>query len=143
MAIYSLSIQTTVGTTTVPALDYQGATGNNPKLMEYGLCNGAATQCTYGLGRSANTPTQTGTTLVQAENPGDPAGKTTAAVTWSTAPTVPPIFLRRPIIPATIGAGIIFTFPRGLTLVGAGPSLVLWNIAASSAVMNNWAVFDE
>jgi len=143
MAIYSVSNQTTVVTTTVPSFDFQGATGNNPKLMELGYCNGAATQCTYGIGRSANTPTQTGTVLVQAENPGDPAGKTTTAVTWSTAPTVPSVYLRRPFIPATIGAGIIFTFPRGLTLVGAGPSLVNWNIAASSAVMNYWAVLDE
>ena len=143
MAIYSVSAQTTVGTVTAPACDLQGASGNNPKIMEIGYCNGAATQCTYGIGRSANTPVQTGTTLMQAENPGDPAGKTTFAATWSTAPTVPAIYLRRPFIPATIGAGIIFTFPRGLTLVGAGPSLVTWNIAASSAVMNQWAVADE
>ena len=143
MAIYSLATQTTVVTTTVPSMDWQGASGNNPKVMELFINNGATTQCTYGYGRSANTPVQTGTTLVQAENYADPAGKTTNAVTWSTAPTVPAVFLRRAILPATIGAGMIFTFPRGLTLQGAGPSFVQWNIAASSAVLNAHIVVDE
>ncbi len=143
MAIYSASLNGTVGTITTPSWDIKASASNEPAVMELGIMNGAATACTYGYGRSSNTPTQTGTVLVQAEDEGRPAGLTTVAVTWSTAPTVPAVYFRRCYLPATIGAGIIFTFPRGLTLAAGGASLVQWNIAASSAVYSVHAVVDE
>lgn len=144
MAIYSQGQQTTVGTTTVPAFDIKASATNSPRLMELGFINGAATQCTYGIGRPANdgSVAQTSGLAVLAENPADPTGQTTTAVAWTTAPTVPTTFLRRPFIPATIGAGIVFTFPRGL-IMQASRGIVLWNIAASSAVMNVHVVVDE
>jgi hypothetical protein len=111
--------------------------------MELGVNLGAATASTYGWGRSANTPTQTSPVLVQAEDPGDSAGLTGCAVAWSVAPTVPAQYFRRAYLPATIGAGIIFTFPRGLILPAGGASLVQWNIAASSALTHVHVVVDE
>ncbi len=143
MAIYSCELVSTVGTITVPSWDAKASASNEPAIMEIGILNGAATACTYGLGRSANTPVQTSPVLVQAEDEGRPAGLTTVAIAWSTAPTVPAIFFRRAYLPATIGAGIIFTFPRGLTLAAAGASLVRWNIAASSALTTTHVVVDE
>ena len=144
MAIYSQSQQTTVAGATVPAFDMKASATNSPRLMEIGFVNGAATQCTYGIGRPANdgSVAQTAGLNVLAENPNDPAGNTTTAVAWGTAPTVPTTYFRRPFIPATIGAGVIFTFPRGL-IFAAGKGLVVWNIAASSAVMNIHIVVDE
>lgn len=143
MAIYSLGLNTTVSTNGAPSYDAQAASGNNPKVMEFGLSNGASTQCTYGIGRSANTPTQSSTTTVVPENYSDPTGKTTVAVTWSVAPTIPAPFARRVFLIAAIGAGVIFTFPRGYTLQAAASSFVLWNNAASSALMTTWLVVDE
>lgn len=143
MAIYSNSVTTTVVTTTVPSWDVKAAATNEPAVMELGAINGAATACTYGYGRSANTPTQTAPVLVQAEDEGRPPGLTGVAVAWSTAPTVPPVFFRRSFLPATIGAGVIWTFPRGLVLAAAGASLVQWNIAASSALVAVHVVVDE
>lgn len=143
MAIYSNSVTTTVVTTTVPSWDVKAAATNEPAVMEIGAINGAATACTYGYGRSANTPTQTAPVLVQAEDEGRPAGLTGVAVAWSVAPTVPPVFFRRSFLPATIGAGVIWTFPRGLVLAAAGASLVQWNIAASSALVAVHVVVDE
>jgi len=143
MAIYSSSSITTVVTTTVPSWDVKAAATNEPAIMEIGTVNGAATACTYGYGRSANTPTQTAPVLLQAEDEGRPVALTGTAVEWSVAPTVPTVFFRRSFIPATIGAGIIWTFPRGLTLAAAGASLVQWNIAASSASTAVHVVADE
>lgn len=143
MAIYSVAVNTTVAGAAAPAWDVKAAASNKPKVMELGINIGAATASTYGLGRSANTPTQTSPVLVQAEDPNDPAGLTGTAVAWSTAPTVPPIFFRRVFLPATIGSGIIFTFPRGLSLAPAGASLVMWNIAASAAFCYVHVVVDE
>ncbi len=142
MAIYSLSLNTTVTTTGAAAMDLRAASTNSPRIMEVGLNLGAATASTYGLGRSGNTPTQTSPVLVLAENPGDPTGLSGSAVAWSVAPTVPTNFFRRVSLPATIGSGIIWTFPRGLVLAASG-TMLIWNLATNSASTNLWWVVDE
>jgi hypothetical protein len=63
-------------------------------------------------------------------------------VAWSVAPTVPAQFFRRVSLPATAGAGVIWTFPRGLILAAAG-TMLLWNLATNSASTNAWVVVDE
>lgn len=142
MAIYSLSLNSTVTTTGAAAMDLKAASTNVPRIMEIGLNLGAATASTYGIGRAGNTPTQTSPVLVQAENPGDPAGLSGCAVAWSVAPTVPAQFLRRVSLPGTIGAGAILTFPRGLALA-VSASMLLWNLATNSASINAWWLVDE
>ena len=142
MAIGSLSLNTTVATTGAAAMDAKAASNISPRIMEIGLNLGAATASTYGLGRSGNVPTQTLPVLLQAENPGDPAFNTGLAVAWSVAPTVPAQFLRRISLPATIGSGIIWTFPRGLILA-ISASMLIWNLATNSASLNAWFVADE
>jgi hypothetical protein len=142
MAIYSLSLNTTVTTTGAAAMDLKASAANAPKIMEVGISLGAATASTYALGRSANVPTQTSPVLLQAEDPGDPAAVSGCAVAWSVAPTVPAQFFRRIGLPATIGAGVIWTFPRGLKLA-ISASMLIWNLATNSASMNAWWVADE
>ena len=142
MAIYSLSLNTTVTTTGAAAMDAKASASNQPRIMEVGINLVTATASTYALGRSGNTPTQTSPVLVQAENPNDPAGQTGCAVAWSVAPTVPTQFFRRVGLPATTGAGVIWTFPRGLILA-ASASMLLWNLATNSASTNVWWVVDE
>lgn len=143
MATYSLGLLTTITTTNSPAMDFKAGSGNRPRLIEFGVIAGVSTVCHYGLGRSANTPTQTGTTLVQADDYAGPAGLTTAAVTWSTAPTIPSPFLRLFATFSAIGAGAILTFPRGMPFPITGPSLVLWNRATNVAILNVWVIVDE
>lgn len=142
MAIYSLSLNSTVTTTGAAAMDLKASAANTPKIMEVGISLGAATASTYALGRSGNTPTQTSPVLLQAENPGDAAAVSGCAVAWSVAPTVPAQFFRRIGLPATIGAGVIWTFPRGLGLA-ASASMLIWNLATNSASVNPWWVADE
>lgn len=143
MAIYSLVLASTVTTNGAASWDVKAAATNEPSVYEVGVINGAATACTYGYGRSANTPTQTSPVLVQAEDVDRPAGLTGCAVAWSVAPTLPTQFFRRVFLPATIGAGIIYTFPRGIVLGAAAASLVQWNLAASSASVAVHTVVDE
>lgn len=144
MAIYSGCFNSTVTTTAAAAMDFKAAAANYPKVMELGLNLGAATASTYALGRSGNTPVQTSTNVLLAEDAGNSAaGQTTQAVTWSTAPTAPSNYFRRAFLPATIGAGIIFTFPRGLTIAPAAASFMVWNLATNSASVNVWGVIDE
>lgn len=142
MSVFSLSLNTTVTTTGAACGDLRASASNSPKVMEVGINLAAATASTYALGRSGNTPTQTSPVLVQAENGADPAGNSGSAVAWSVAPTVPAQFFRRIGLPATIGTGVIWTFPRGLTIAAAG-TLLIWNLATNSASMNFWFVVDE
>lgn len=144
MAVYSQGVATTVTTTGAPSFDIKASATNSPKLMEIGINLGAATASTYGLGRPANdgSVAQTSPVLMQAEDPGAPAAQTGSAVAWGTPPTVPTVFHRRIFLPATIGAGVIWTFPRGMTMQ-ASKGFVLWNIAVSSANTGIWVIVDE
>jgi hypothetical protein len=140
VAIYSLGLNSTVTTIASSAMDILAASTNAPRIVEIGVSLGAATASTYGLGRAGNTPVQTSGVALLAENPNDGAANTKAAVAWGTAPTVPANFFRRISLPATIGAGVIWTFPRGLILA-ASAAMEFWNIAANSASVNvNWVV---
>lgn len=142
MAIYSVGLNTTVTTTGAGAIDCRAAATNRPAIMECSVNLGAATASTYGFGRPASSGTQTSPTLVQAEDPGDPAGVTGCAVAWSVAPTSPTIFARRVSLPATIGSGIIWTFPRGFVLA-VSTAAIIWNLATNSASTNVHFVVDE
>ena len=150
MARYELGINTTVTTTAAAAAELRSASGNIIKMAEMGITLGAATASTYGLGRPAAvgvTPTSPITVL--ADNPSESAGTATTAVAWGTGPTVPAQFLRRITLPATIGAGIIWTWPPSRFIIGPGnaaaavASIVIWNLATNSANTNIYFVIDD
>jgi len=143
LAIYSASQRTTSGTAATAAWEVRSTSSNKPKVMEVGISINAATASVFGLGRPAAigiTPTSPVTFLDESDGNGA-AGLTTCAVAWGTGPTVPANFFRRVSTPATVGAGIIWTFPRGLGLPVSG-SIVVWNIGTDS-VADVWAVVDE
>lgn len=143
MAIFSLSLRTTVTTTGAAAWAALSPSTNEAAVMELRYVNGAATASVIGVGRSANTPTLTGGVAFLAEDEGRPAGVTQAAVAFGTAPTVPTNFFRRASIAAVIGVGIVYTFPRGIVLAAAGAAILVWNITTNSAVVDIDCVADE
>lgn len=134
MAIYSLANLTTGTGSGAAALELRSASTDRPSLTEIGAFLNAATASVYGIGRPAAigiTPTTPITWL--AEDPAEPAGTAQTALAWGTGPTVPANFFRRVNLPATIGAGFILTFPRGLA-IAVSSSIVLWNLQANGAV---------
>lgn len=142
MAIYSLSQRTSNVTIANACWEIRTTATDRPRIMEIGITINAATASVFGLGRPAAigvTPTTPVTFL--AEDPGDAAATVTAALAWATGPTVPANFFRRISLPATVGAGVIWTFPKGL-LIPVSSSLILWNITANS-VADVYAVIDE
>jgi hypothetical protein len=143
MAIFSCANRTSVATITTAAYEMIAGANNAYSLKELGITINAATASVIGFGVPAAIGiTPAGGSTVQAEDSGNTtAGNTTTATTWGTGPTVPTTFFRRVSTPATIGAGIIWTFPRGLNTLKA-KSTVLWNITANS-VMDVWVVVDE
>lgn len=143
MSLYSLSQRTTATAAASASWEVRSTAANKPRLMEIGISQNAATAGVYGLGRPGAigiTPTSPQTFLDEQDGNG-PAGNTTCAVAWGTGPTVPANFFRRISCPATIGAGAILSFPKGLGIPVSGS--VVWWIIATAPVCDVWAVVDE
>lgn len=85
--------------------------------------------------------TPTSPQALLAEDPADGASLTTIAAAWGTGPTIPTNFFRRISLPATIGTGVIWTFPKGLVIPLNG-SIVVWNLSATG-VADAYVVVDE
>jgi hypothetical protein len=136
MARYSLGLNTTVTTNAAAAWGFLAPSDTNPIITELIITNGAATATEYGFGRAAAAGTQTGGISVQPDHPSNAtSGKSTCAVAWSAAPTVPTQFLRRINIAGVIGEPAILVFPEGITVAASG-EMVLWNLQANTADAN-------
>jgi hypothetical protein len=142
MARFSQGFRTTATSNAV--IEFIGATGRRPQLIELGITLNAATATQVGLGYPAAqgvTPTTPVTLLTESDN----ATTTIAsALAWATAPTIPAYFYRRASLPAVVGAQVIWNWPSGSSglLLAASSSLILWLFAAGS-VIDGWAVFEE
>ena len=143
MAIYSISQRTTQTVAANAAWEIITTSAQvRPALLEFGFTQVTGVAGSYGIGRpqaKGVTPTTPQTSL--AEDAGEVAGNTTVAVAWSTPPTVPSNFFRRITCPATIGAGVIWTFPRGLVISNA-LNFILW-IIATAPVLDVYCVTNE
>jgi len=143
MSLYGLSQRTTSTTAATASWEVRSGSGNKPRIMEVGISQNAATAGVYGLGRPAAigvTPTSPQNFVAEADASA-PTSNTTAAVAWGTGPTVPANFNRRVSCAATIGVGVIWTFPRGMDIATSN-SIVVW-IIATAPVCDVWAVIDE
>lgn len=136
MAKYSLGINTTVTTNNAAAWGFLAPSDTNPIITELVITNGTVTASEYGLGRAAAAGTQSGATTVLPNYPGDATtGKSTCAVLWTVAPTVPANYFRRVNIAGVIGEPSILIFPDGLGVAASG-EMVLWNLQANAADAN-------
>jgi hypothetical protein len=140
----SLGVRTSDGTSGAAAWEIiTGATPGRARVLELGFFLAAATATTIGLGRpQAVGITPTSPVDFLAEDPNDvlASGVVQSAVAWGTGPTIPTAFLRRIALPATVGTGVIWTFPEGL-VIPVSSSLILWNLASNS-VLDAYAVID-
>jgi hypothetical protein len=113
--------------------------------MEWNLFLGAATASTFSLRRTSALGTRTSPLALVPEDPADPAltGITLVdmAVAFSAEPTEASDRLALIGLPATIGVGVIWTFPRGMVLA-VSLSFVIVNDATNAASHNHTAVAD-
>jgi hypothetical protein len=142
MALYSVGLRTTNTTINQACVEIYTASTLAIKVLEIGLSQTVGTACEYGLGRPAAQGISPVAVAFQAEqSTTDPAAKTNASLSWGTSPTAPTVYMRRLATPATIGAGMIWTFPRGFYLPPTA-SLVIYNITGTVAC-DCWIVIDE
>jgi hypothetical protein len=134
MAIHSLARRTTNVTGSNAATEFIAGATHRAKVVEAGIIMAAATASVFMIGRPAAAGvTPTAPVLLLPEDIGDSAPECKTALAWGTSPTDPTAAFRRPNLPATIGAGIIFTFPRGIMLAVNG-TLVIQNVGTTGVV---------
>lgn len=116
-----------------------------PDIREIGIFIApTAAVGTIGIGRPANSPVGTTTVAGQATDPADPAAGCSIATAWTTtAPTAPTVFMRRLDLPATTGAGVIFTYaPNEFAAVNPA-GIVVWQISATIATYDFYLRWEE
>lgn len=143
MARYSVAVTTPAAAAGAAYATIHTVSTDRGYLVELGISLNAATASSIQLIRASNTPVASTSNLGQAEDPGDPAATINVDTAWSTAPTVGTLPFRRIVLPATAGAGIIWTFPLGLK-IPVSSWLVIWNYGASAgSALSLYTVFDE
>jgi hypothetical protein len=140
----TLGVRTVSGTTGAAAWEIRtGATPGRAKLLELGFFLVAATASIIGFGRPAaigDTPTTPVDFLPEDPNDVVASGVIQSSLAWGTGPTIPTAFLRRIALPATIGVGVIWTWPKGL-VIPVSSSVILWNLGTNS-VLDAYAVVE-
>lgn len=112
-------------------------------ILEIKAFLAAATASVFAFGRpAANGVTPTSPVLFQADDPAYQASLTSRALAWATAPTAPTVAMERWSGPATIGCGVILTFPRGIE-VAVSSNFVTHNLAATVAAADHGYVIEE
>ena len=150
MAIFSGSVTGPAPASASPIVDLEAPIVDSARLLEFGMSLNAAGGNTtnVGIGYCANSNSaQSNALSLAAEEITQPSSaKTSIGTAWSIAPLSPTVFFRRAFWNSVyVNAYVIYTFPRGLSVVQpAGNNLVAWMIAA--AVVANfgaYAVVDE
>lgn len=140
MSLASISVRTSNVTIANANVELRTTAGVKCRVLEVGVVQVTGTASSFGLGRpAAQGVTPATTSTFQRDDSADPACVTTVSLTWGTSPTAPANYHRRWNSAATIGVGIIWTFPRGL-IVPVSASLVVFNITASVATDSSWAI---
>ncbi len=144
MAIASASVRSTNTTQNQANAELIAGANNAYKCMETGMSIVTGTAGSYGFGVPAaigGTPTTPAAlTFEDGGNTSTPAA--TTALAWSVSPTNPTVYSRRVTLPATIGSGICWTFPRGFAILKA-KTLTWSNISATQVAGDFWFVIDE
>lgn len=146
MAIYEAGWATTAAATVAPYAEIRTGANNPITIYEMGWFINAATASAVGIYRPTAIGVTPGTTVIPV--PVDDTGATstvTIANTWGTAPTIGAnVSLRRGSTPATLGAGVVWTWPVQPLHVPKASSLVIWNFSGTTAsVLNFYVTYNE
>lgn len=140
MSLASVAIRSSNLTINQGSVELRTTAAVKARILELAIVGATATAQSLGFGRPNAIGVTPGTTSTfQRDDSADPACVTTVAATWGTSPTAPTTYLRRWNGAATIGVGIVWTFPRGI-IVPVSASVVVFNITAAVASDINFAI---
>lgn len=127
----SIGVRSTIATIAEGCFEIVPGAGRRIALYELHLIQTVATSAAYGAGRPAAAGVTPTANLFQKNGASDEASTTSGVVAWGgTRPTQPAIFHRRLFTAATIGVGILFSFPDGIE-IAAGGTFTVHNITAT------------
>jgi hypothetical protein len=133
MSLASVAIRTTNLTITQASCELRTTAAVKARVLEVSIIQATGTAQSLGFGRPQALGVTPGTiTTAVRDDSADPACVTTQNASWATSPTVPAVFMRRWNSAATIGVGIVWTFPRGIIVPVSG-SVVVWNVTTAVA----------
>lgn len=148
MAIYSIGFQSAAAASGAAYAAFRAPTRNS-RIREIGLGCNAATASNVSLFRNtaAGYTATTSSSVGQQLNPPDANGTSLVDTAWSTAPTITAASrIRRFILPATIGAGLVWVFQNGLWVRSATATdiIVIWNEGGSAgSALNGYLEWEE
>jgi len=138
MAVYSATVETTAAAAGAAyAALVPGAV--RASIREIEITNTTAVTCAVGLIRTLTQGTATAPVLGQVEDIADQAAVGSVATAWSVAPTIAgsPVYQRRIRLPASIGSGVIWSWPdKALKATNAATGgLLLWNYTGTGQIL--------
>lgn len=131
---YEGSVKGVAATTGTTVATIHTGANLTASIREIGIFMTAGTASSFGLIRPNNSPTASTSVLGQAQDPAQGASTVNLDTAWSTAPTIGSnVYLRQVELPASIGGGVIWTWPNGAGLIVAVSSyLVIWNFGSGT-----------
>lgn len=140
MSLASLAVRTSNVTITQACAELRTTAAVKARMLDVSIIQAAGVAQSLGIGRPQALGVTPGTTsLFQRDDPNDPPCVSLVALTWGTSPTVPLVFHKRWNSAATIGVGVVFSFPRGL-LINVSSAIVVWNITTGQVSDINFAI---
>lgn len=137
MAEYSIARRSTDTTNGEVAMDVVQSTGPRGRIMELAITLAAATASTYGINRPSAVGTRTSPVALLQEDPQEPTPTgiclVDSAIAHSVQPTLATNYFRRVALPATIGTGRAWAFPKGLVL-DFSKGFAVVNLATNGAI---------
>ena len=143
MARYALAAPKTTGAAAGFITQLRAGASRDLRVYEIGCFTASAVSGTVGLIR----PSAVGATFTSvgpgaAEDAAVGAGLAVVDTAITTVPTIGTVFMRRVVLPASIGAGIIWTFPLGINVPVNG-GLDLHQISAAAVSYETYFVYEE
>ena len=146
MARHAAGFTTTATVTAAAIADLRSGSGERLYVREIGLFLNAATASSIGLYRPSTLGTASTSVTAVPVDPADAAATGSVGTAWSVAPAVSTnVPIRKAMLPAAIGNGIIWTFPdRNGLVVPVSSSLLLWNFGGSTnSILNGYIEWEE
>lgn len=143
MARYNVGTAKTTGAAAGLICQLRAGAARDMRVWEIGVFSTTTVAANVALIRpSAVGATFTSTAAGSPEDFAASAGVAVVDTAAGTAPTIGTNWMRRIQFPATIGSGVIWTFPMGLNIPVNG-SLALWQNSAAAVGYEVYFTYDE
>ena len=143
MARYEIGVTKTTGAAAGLLAQLRSGASRDIRVFEIGVFASTAVSGEVALVRpSAVGATFTSSGVGAALDTASIAGVTVVDTVAGTAPTIGTNYMRRIVLPGSIGAGVIWTFPQGICIPTSG-SLALWQLSALAVTYSAYFDYDE